>query len=357
MAMAPAKTTGTSGEKVMPSGWIDTTLCEAVLTKDLRWFLALDGSASSMTGLHYLADHILQIDKTAYLLVFHVYDEAKTYLPVSCQKDALYTTTDATLTGSVSSKRYRLHWVSKKSSGSTGHQICEAIQGLPADYVVMGFHGLKGRKDYYDVLGGKISTNVSIAMAQGNSSSLVCIKDEEVAKMPFGRKAVWVVSANLNKSSMKAVLDALRLSKPGDEIHAVYVKGFMEWEDSDYTLEVRKRFESFFKTFEEAEAQDVFSKFRDRKMQFAFVPKQKRETTADSVVRYADEVEADWIVVGANAADRVARGKKPVGTVSLQICLQFDRNFVVSNWIDVSSRIYDQYIARTNSDPPAVAGA
>jgi len=61
-------------------------------------------------------------------------------------------------------------------------------------------------------------------------------------------------------------------------------------------------------------------------------------------VRYADEVNADFVVVGANASDRVARDKTPVGSVSLQMCFLTSRNFIVANWIDVSLRVYDQTV-------------
>lgn len=333
-------------DRIIPdrAGWIDVPICEAILTKDARILCTVDGSDNSMTALNFVAEGLMQKDRSTFVEVFHIYDTSKTYLPVHCQKVALRSTCEAIMTSSVSSKRYHLTWASKVDKSGPGGQICDAIRELSVDYVCMGFFGLKGRKSAHDVFGGLLSTNVAKVLNMGNSCSLICIKDEDAGVLPIKqKKAVFVVSVSLNKTSTKAFLDALRLSKPGDEIHVVYIKSFMEFEDSDYTAQVREKYEGFFNSFKD-EQQQVFSKFHDRSVQFVLVNKQRRESTPQSVVRFADEVNADFVVVGANAADRVARGKKPVGSVSLQICMLFERNFIVANWIDVIPRVYDRHV-------------
>eukprot|EP00443_Scrippsiella_acuminata_P108778 CAMPEP_0115599246 /NCGR_PEP_ID=MMETSP0272-20121206/14292_1 /TAXON_ID=71861 /ORGANISM="Scrippsiella trochoidea, Strain CCMP3099" /LENGTH=461 /DNA_ID=CAMNT_0003034689 /DNA_START=115 /DNA_END=1501 /DNA_ORIENTATION=- len=334
-----------------PAGWIDVPICEAILTKDVRILSTVDGSANSMTSLTYVTEGLLQTDKRTFAEVLHIYDDSKTYLPVSCRKEALRTTCEALLTGCVSSKRYRLKWVRKAGEGSTGDQICEGVRQLPADYICMGYFGLKGKKqNCHSILGKSLSTNVATVLSQGNSCSLICIKDESPNLLPIKlKKSTFVVSVSMNKASTKAFLDALRLSKPGDEIHVVYIKSYMENSDSDYTAEVRAKYEGFFSSFKDND-QQVFSRFHDRMAQFVLVSKQRRETTAQAIVRYADSVDADFVVVGANAADRVARGKKPVGSVSLQICLLTERNFIVANWIDVIPRVYED-VVRTAHTP------
>uniref|UniRef100_A0A7S2IBE6 UspA domain-containing protein n=1 Tax=Alexandrium andersonii TaxID=327968 RepID=A0A7S2IBE6_9DINO len=185
-------------------------------------------------------------------------------------------------------------------------------------------------------------------MAQGNSSSVIVIKDESPSLLPIGRPTKFVVSVSLNKSSTKAFLDALRLSRPGDEIHVVYIKGFMEKVDSDYTAQVREKYTAFFSGLKDGDEQ-VFSKFHDRVTEFVLLSKRQRETTAESVVRYADSIDADFIVVGANAADRVSRGKDPVGAVSMQICLETTRNFIVANWIDTTPAVYEAHVRRAST--------
>jgi len=56
-------------------------------------------------------------------------------------------------------------------------------------------------------------------------------------------------------------------------------------------------------------------------------------TTPDTVVNFIEEIEADFVLVGTNAM-RVDRGKPPLGSISLQICVQAPCNIVVSNYTE-----------------------
>lgn len=335
-------------------GWIDVDICKLILTKDIRVLVPVDGSENSMTALTYVTEGILQADKTAFVEVLHVFDDTKTYLPHRCQKGPLMMTCEAQLTGSISSTRGALKWVERKRPGNTWHQLCQAICELPANYVCMGFYGLKGKKEeQVDLMGEKLSSNVFNVLNQGNSCGVICIKDESVDQLPLKeRKATWVVSVNMSKSSTKAFLDVVRLSKPGDDIHVVYITSLARAEGSEYTEQVRAKYEDFCSCFRDADAQDeVFARFGDRSVHFQLVPMEGDEKSpAEAVVRYADSVNADFVAVGANAAERVARGKRPVGTESLRICMLTQRNFIVSNWIDVSARVYED-VARRALEP------
>jgi len=318
-------------------GWIDTELCEFLLTKDIKVSVPVDGSESSTVAFAYATEGILLMDKTAFAEVVHVYSPEKTYLPPQCRAEAVKSMCEARLMSTVSSRRYGLKWLRKDATRSTSEQLCAAVRELQADFVCMGYSGLKGKKQKVTLAGAKLSSNVWEMLNNGTNCSLICLKDDDEGELPLKqRKGVWVVSVGLNKASTKAFLDALRLSKPDDEIHVVYVKSWMENEDSDYTQEVREKFEGFFKTFGD-DAQKVFSRYQDRSTRFEIISKDRRETIPQAVVRYADTVEADFVVVGANAANRVARGKVPVGSVSLQICLLWERNFVVATWIDAAA--------------------
>lgn len=286
-----------------------------------------------MTGFAYVVEMLLR-ERKAFVQIVHIYDDGKDYLPASCRKDTLLSTVDAVLTGSVSPSRYKLSWMPKRGL-SAGEHVTAVIDDLKADYVCVGFYGLKGRKT--NIL--EVSSNVHGILSRGNSCSVIAMKDESPELLPRGRPCKFVVSVSLNKSSTKAFLDALRLSRSGDEIHVVYVKSNMETED-DYTTAVRVKYTKFFNGLQDGE-DHVFSKFEDRITEFSLIMKQRRETTPDAVVRYADEIDADFIVVGANSADRISRGKNPVGVVSLQICLNTTRNFIVSNWININPEIFE----------------
>jgi len=287
-----------------------------------------------MVGLNFVTDSLMQLQRDTFIQVLHIYDDSKDYLPPSYRKDALKVYVDAKLTSSASTQRYRISWVAKDGV-PTGERICGAIRDLPANYVCLGFVGRKGKKDAH-----MLSSNTLEVLCHGRCSVIV-FKDETPEELPIKRPTKFVVSVSLNQSSTKAFLDALRLSRPDDEIHVVYIKSYMERTDSDYTKALREKYSGFFGALEDG-AQQVFHKFHGRHIGFHMVEKQIRESTAQAVVRYADDVEADFVVVGTNAL-RVERGKKPIGSVSLQVIMLTDRNFIVANWVNVNPELYGKH--------------
>lgn len=338
---SPSRPASRGGSNTDDTGWIDVAVCEAIVSKPIRFLLAVDGSDESMTALEYLANEVMQRDRDTYLQVLHVFDDSEgQYLPPACRKDALRHVVEAKLTGAVSAKRFRLSWLDKGGK-SVGFRICEGIKDVDADYVCLGFVGRKGNNRDNHLM----ASNYLEVICMGHCGAIV-FKDESPKQLPIGRPTKFVVSANLNKASTKAFLDVLRLSKPNDEIHVVYVRSYMEHSDSDYTVALRKKYAAFFEGLHDT-AQDVFSKFHDRKVEFHMVAKQMRETIAQAVVRYADDVEADFIAVGTNAM-RAERMKSPIGSVSLQICMETERNFIVAIWVDVKPALFDRHVRRNS---------
>jgi len=313
-----------------------------MLQKPLNFVCAVDGSDVSMAGLHYLTEGIMQQNRETNCEVLHVYDSSKETLPPAWRPDALRTTVEAKLTSSVSEKRYRVMWTPKDGK-TPGQHLCERVQVRQADFSVMGFVGRKGKKDRQ-----LMHSNVQEAI-QNCQGACIVLKDESPDLLPIRRVTKFVVSVSLNQASTKAFLDALRLSQPGDEIHVVYVKCFMERTDSDYTTQLREKYSAFFAGLksgqEGAEKGGEFHfllKFQDRKTEFVMVTKQRRETTAQAVVRYGESIGADFMCVGTNTL-RAQRGKKPLGSVSLDICMEWDRNFIVSHWVDIRSELHPEY--------------
>lgn len=316
-------------------GWIDVPLCEELLSKPQNIIVAVDGSDASMVGFKYVTEGVMQKNRDTTVQVMHVFDRSKTYLPAQWRPDSIKNVVENTLTGAVSQKRYRITWLDKDGMTAARHLTMQA-QANKADFVVIGYTGRKGTKDK-NLLASNVQESIRTVGA-----TVICIKDETPELLPLKRPTKFVVSVSLNKASTKAVLDALRLSQPGDEIHVVYVKSFMERTDSDYTTELRGKYDSFFQGLKDGESH-VFSKFHDRKTEFIMVKKQRRETTAQAVVRYGEEIEADFMVVGTNTLRRIERGKSAVGSVSLDICMEWERNFIVSHWIDIDPRLYEEY--------------
>jgi len=327
-------------------GWIDVDVCEALISKPLNFVCGIDGSDAAIAGFKAVTEGMtMQNNRESFLEVVHVFDDSKTYLPPAWQPDALRAVVEAQLSSSVSQKRYRIHWARKDGMTAAQHlnARCKAIN---ADFCVMGFVGRKAKKGSTEEKAkkdrGLIASNVAEAL-QTISSTCIVFKDESPELLPLKRPAKFVVSVSLNQASTKAFLDALRLSNPGDEIHVVYVKSFMERTESDYTHELREKYSGFFSGLQQDSSSQAFSKFHDRKTEFVMISKQRRETTAQAVVRYGDDIEADYMVVGTNTL-RVQKGKHAIGSVSLDICMEWERNFIVSHWMDLRSDIYDKHV-------------
>ena len=102
-----------------------------------------------------------------------------------------------------------------------GALLCEDIKQQDAGFCVMGFAGRKGKDKHL------IGSNVLEVMRSGRCSCIV-FKEAELERLPLKRPARFVVSTGLNPAATKAFLDALRLSRAGDEIHVVYIRPYLE---------------------------------------------------------------------------------------------------------------------------------
>lgn len=277
----------------------------------------------------------MQRDKGTFVDVIHIYEQNQNDLPNCFRRNTIESSVGAALTGTLSSKRYKFQCIPSGTSDKSEH-ICDEIKSIKADYVCLGFNAKsKTRRTRSQI------SSTALGVLQKGQCSIIVIKDDSVNLLPVSRPTRFVVSVSLNQSSTKAFLDALRLSRPGDEIHVVYIKSFMEDVDSDYTQTLKNKYASFFRALRDGE-EKVFSKFHDRAVEFHIVAKQIREPTGMAVVRYADDIDADFIVVGTNAS-RGSRGKFPIGTVSRQICLETERNFIVSSWVDLRPDLYEKH--------------
>eukprot|EP00929_Paragymnodinium_shiwhaense_P068871 TRINITY_DN34724_c0_g1_i1.p1 TRINITY_DN34724_c0_g1~~TRINITY_DN34724_c0_g1_i1.p1 ORF type:complete len:411 (-),score=104.54 TRINITY_DN34724_c0_g1_i1:529-1761(-) len=215
-----------AASKALHNGaWIPTAVCEGFMTKPLQLLLAVDGSAPSMMALEYLSEGIMQSDRNTSLTVYHVFDDSKTYLAPSYRRDAIEAVVEAKMTSSVSAKRWKMT-TTRKIDKTAGTMVCEAINNLPADFTCLGFFGRKGCK----VEARQLASNLLEVLRYGNSTNIV-FKDDEAELLPLRRPTIFVVAACLDKCSTKAFLDALRLSKSGDEIHVMYVRSYMETSD------------------------------------------------------------------------------------------------------------------------------
>jgi len=303
--------------------WIAVGTCEALLMSESKFVAAVDGSELSYVGLNFLCDRLMQSNRNTSVDVVHVADKSKEYLPVAQKPDAVKAYAESKLVGSLSDKRYSFKMI-EKGGEKAGSHICQQIKESKADFVVLGYQGRKGKKDEK-----LLASNVYETLKHGQCSTVV-IKTNDIEAMPMKRPAVFVVKVTLDKASTKAFLDALRLSQPGDHIHVVYCINHLENADNIYTEQLKKKYHEIFQALGAGTSQ-AFTKFNDRECHFNVVTKDRNETVPQRIVRFLSEIKADFVAVGTNKM-RVARGKEPVSSISLQTCLEADCNYIVSYW-------------------------
>jgi nucleotide-binding universal stress UspA family protein len=321
-------------------GTIAPDICSAILDKELRLLAGFEGSEESSIALDF-ATRVAQVVRSAQLEVVHVEEDNQKDLPLPYRRERIEATLDAKLIETGLSKRTVKRFV-RRHGDEVGDLLCERIASFGADFAFIGVVGWKGRK------ASNIFTSSIFELLRQGKCSVVCFQSPDQSSLSSGRPTKFVVSANLHKASSKAFLDALRLSKPGDVIHAVYIKSSMERTESDYTRDVRQTYESFLESIKCSD-QKIFAQFQDRRWELVVISKQKRESTPQAIARYADEIDADFIVVGTNA-NRVERGKTAVGSVSMQICMETDRNFIVANWLDLKPELYHKHVVRQGTN-------
>jgi len=315
-----------SDEHPRVAGWIDVPMCEQVLAEPLSILACLDGSAPSIAGFTYLADDMLQRERSMTIEVLHIYSDDKDYLPPSHRKDAIYAFAESKLISSARPDRYKLVW--KPRAAKVGAMISQIIDDSKPNFVCMGFYGRKGKKDRNECNRFLLGSNLYDVLCHGRCGAIV-IKDQDPGRLPVKRPAKFVVSVHLNKAATKGFLDALRLSKPGDEIHVVYVR-VGRIDGCDYSLTLREKYDAFFSGLE-AGKDSVWRHLHDRQTGFHMVDVQGWQTVSQAILAYADDIDADFIVVGSNSL-RMDRGKSPMGSVAMQLCMASDRNLIVSNW-------------------------
>lgn len=308
--------------------WIDCEKIDELLQDHVKVIVSVDGSDQSSCAFEWALHGFAQSDRETDLLIVHYYDNTKEYLPPKWRKGAIHSDVEAKCTSYLVSKRYAISVKERTPGVKIGQLLCQDIKEQNAGFCVMGFAGRKGKDRHL------IGSNVLEVMRCGKCSCIV-FKESDPSKLPLSRPAKFVVSTGLNPAATKAFYDALRLSRPGDEIHVVYIRPYLEphSKESKVTTAIRHKYDSIFEGMKDPAAwpSGKMVKFGDRKVKLVFAPQGINEGVAQALVRYADNFEADFVMVGTNVL-RVDRGKPPVGSVSLQIVMEFPGNCVVSSF-------------------------
>eukprot|EP00439_Symbiodinium_sp_Y106_P049546 s218_g6.t1 len=345
-----------SGAEAMENAaWIDCEKIDQLLHQHIRVLVSVDGSDQSSCAFEWVLHGFTQSDRETDLLIVHYYDDTKEYLPPKWRRNAIQADAEAKCTSYLVSKRYAIS-VRQRSPGVKIGDIKD--QGT--SFCVMGFAGRKGKDRHI------MGSNVLEVMQRGKCSCvdarqldvsvypvqtrqilvlltrwIPVFKEADPSKLPLKRPAKFVVSTGLNPAATKAFIDALRLSRPGDHIHVVYIRPYLEPHSKDQAsnfLEASGPCASSHSFGGEQGMQDAAAwpsgkmvKFKDRVVKLVFAPQGINEGIAQALVRYANNFEADFVMVGTNAL-RVEKGKSPLGSVSLQIVMEFPGNCVVSSF-------------------------
>ncbi|CAK9052422.1 unnamed protein product [Durusdinium trenchii] len=308
--------------------WIDCAKIDEFLQDHIKVIVSLDGSDQSTCAFEWALHGFAQSDRETELFIVHYYDSSKEYLPPKWRKNAIHADAEAKCTSYLVSKRYTISVKERTPGVKIGTMLCEDIKSQAAGFCIMGFAGRKGKDRHL------IGSNVLEVMRSGRCSCIV-FKESDPNRLAMKRPAKFVVSCGLNPAATKAFVDALRLSRPGDEIHVVYIRPYLEphSKESKVTTAIRHKYDHIFEGMKDAAAwpSGKLVKFGDRTVKLVFAPQGINEGVAQALVRYANNFEADFVMVGTNVL-RVDRGKPPVGSVSLQIVMEFPGNCVVSSF-------------------------
>mmetsp|Transcript_147149 Transcript_147149/g.256848 ORF Transcript_147149/g.256848 Transcript_147149/m.256848 type:complete len:365 (+) Transcript_147149:95-1189(+) len=307
-------------------GWIASAKIDQFLSETIKFATAVDGSQASLKGFEYVVSGLMQADRDSTCIVVHLFEDAEEDLHPAWRRNCIESHCDTMCISNLMPSRYRMRFVPKRLGSTVGRQLVDEISACSADFVCMGICGRKGSKSAHPLLASRI-----MEVLKHGACSCIVMNTAEERELPLHRPARFVVSASLNIASTKGFLDALRLSKPGDEIHVVQAKSYLEHQESNSACSLREKYDALIAglTRDASDGCKQLTKFGDRSASFWNVDQLPGESVSQAVVRYCEEIDADFIVVGANAG-RMGQGEEPLDAVSMRICMETTRNFIVS---------------------------
>ena len=90
-------------------------------------------------------DFIKHSDK---IVVGHIYNPTKEYLPYNMKQGNIFETYEALLMAKYPSSKFRLHWEEKDPDITTVEQMRLTALNHEISFVAVGWHGCKGPKGY-----------------------------------------------------------------------------------------------------------------------------------------------------------------------------------------------------------------
>eukprot|EP00386_Alphamonas_edax_P012750 GDKI01039621.1.p1 GENE.GDKI01039621.1~~GDKI01039621.1.p1 ORF type:complete len:350 (-),score=83.59 GDKI01039621.1:145-1119(-) len=261
----------------------------------LKYFVAVDGSDDSLCAYNLTLKHLMPRTSNN-IVVGHVAKE-KEYLPPHMQANNIKARVEADLVTSFPKSRYELHWMSKDQGKSTKEQIVRAANEKTVDFLVLGFQGRKGNKAQ-GMLGS--TSDFSIRYS---SSSVIVVKNVECARALVnagGRAVKFVVCVDDSVGALKAILDALRLSKSSEDKFILLHVAPLAQEQ----LQLSARIEAVRAKYERIIAEQL----QGRNVEFRVVQKTAGIPINETIVSIVEDECADFAVLGADGMNHKSAG-------------------------------------------------
>eukprot|EP00359_Climacostomum_virens_P002160 CAMPEP_0204900716 /NCGR_PEP_ID=MMETSP1397-20131031/2639_1 /ASSEMBLY_ACC=CAM_ASM_000891 /TAXON_ID=49980 /ORGANISM="Climacostomum Climacostomum virens, Strain Stock W-24" /LENGTH=269 /DNA_ID=CAMNT_0052068921 /DNA_START=14 /DNA_END=820 /DNA_ORIENTATION=+ len=182
----------------------------------LRFCIATDGSPISQNAFYMVRDDLMRPND--FIIVMHIFDNSKAYLPPELRSDYIYRSTESQLLPYLNPSKYNLQWVPRDPSKSTRQQLVETAEFQTASIMVVGFHGRRGPKQDATVMGSAVDHSLQI----GNFSLLIVKNQLHRSVVPRG-SFNWIVLADGSAKSEQAFRTAASLARRDtDEVHVIH---------------------------------------------------------------------------------------------------------------------------------------
>lgn len=130
-----------------------------------------------------------------------------------------------------------------------------------------------------------------VEVLEKSAATVIVTHDDDV--LPEKNKgSMYVIAVDNNQSSTKAFLDALSISSEGDRLKVVHVIESKDGSDEKAEM-LRNKYEFLFTS------ESLASVTKGKTLTFNFLPKKSSGTVAEKIVTHSEEVDAQFICIGA----------------------------------------------------------
>eukprot|EP00357_Protocruzia_adherens_P008744 CAMPEP_0114986612 /NCGR_PEP_ID=MMETSP0216-20121206/8524_1 /TAXON_ID=223996 /ORGANISM="Protocruzia adherens, Strain Boccale" /LENGTH=275 /DNA_ID=CAMNT_0002349069 /DNA_START=115 /DNA_END=942 /DNA_ORIENTATION=- len=266
-----------------------------------------DGSAMGETAIYVTVDGLMSPEDS--LVVSHIFDPAKSYLPFNYREGYIRDQVEALLVSRLPKASYSLVWEEKANPGnSTRQQMIAIAKEQHAKYLVVGYHGRKGPKEKGSLLG-----SVALNSVYYSPCDLVVIK-KATTRTDNPNGFLWVVCVDGSEKSKRAFQVTCRtMWKDRDQVHVIISKNVDE-QQGTFLEDLRGYFK---KQFEEQQVSGYFEVM------------DKFETTYKTIARYLEDLETDpaFVVVATHGA---GNRSALLGSVSEELIQNCKYNIIVT---------------------------